>query len=86
MCHVVIGCLISETTHTSKTIIAIPDNEANVCMCFWLCCANRDCSRLMVTFHQKAGTGKLTGVYRKYSSSKFDQMAKAQPADFLLDL
>ncbi|TYG70054.1 hypothetical protein ES288_D05G281200v1 [Gossypium darwinii] len=29
-----------------------------------------ECSRMMVRFHQKAGTGKLTGVQRKYSTSK----------------
>ncbi|KAL5856268.1 hypothetical protein ACOSQ4_006070 [Xanthoceras sorbifolium] len=44
-----------------------------------------ECSRLMVSFHQKAGDGKLTGVYRKYSSSKFGYAAKAEPARFLLD-
>ncbi|KAJ7957967.1 Cyclin [Quillaja saponaria] len=42
------------------------------------------CSRLMVTFHQKAGTGKLTGVHRKYSTSKFGFAAKIEPATFLL--
>ncbi|CAL5377927.1 unnamed protein product [Camellia sinensis] len=45
-----------------------------------------DCSRLMVTYHQKAGTGKLTGVYKKYNLCKFGCMAKAEPAQFLLDL
>ncbi|TKY75536.1 Cyclin-B2-3 protein [Spatholobus suberectus] len=44
-----------------------------------------ECSRLMVTFHQKAGTGKLTGVYRKYSTWKYDCAAKIEPALFLLD-
>ncbi|KAL9251658.1 G2/mitotic-specific cyclin-1-like protein [Drosera capensis] len=34
-----------------------------------------ECSRLMVGFHQKAGTGKLTGVHRKYSTSKFGYAA-----------
>lgn len=43
-----------------------------------------ECSRLMVTFHQKAGTGKLTGVHRKYSTSKFGYAAKFNPAIFLL--
>ncbi|CAB4291000.1 unnamed protein product [Prunus armeniaca] len=45
-----------------------------------------ECSRMMVTFHQKAETGKLTGVHRKYSTWKFGYAAKAQPAAFLLDL
>jgi len=40
----------------------------------------------MVTCHQKAGTGKLTGAYRKYSTWKFGYAAKAEPAQFLLDL
>ncbi|KAI9109636.1 hypothetical protein K1719_019266 [Acacia pycnantha] len=44
-----------------------------------------DCSRMMVEFHQKAGTGKLTGVYRKYCSSKFSHIAKCEPASFLLE-
>ncbi|KAG6653636.1 hypothetical protein CIPAW_05G091400 [Carya illinoinensis] len=45
-----------------------------------------ECSKLMVTFHQKAGTGKLNGVHRKYSTWKFGHVAKAEPARFLLDL
>ncbi|KAL8494352.1 hypothetical protein ACS0TY_025242 [Phlomoides rotata] len=30
-----------------------------------------ECGKLMVSFHQKAGSGKLTGVHKKYSTSKF---------------
>ncbi|GAB4848393.1 G2/mitotic-specific cyclin-1 [Ancistrocladus abbreviatus] len=45
-----------------------------------------ECSRRMVEFHQKAGTGKLTGVHRKYSTSKFGYAAKCEPALFLLEL
>ncbi|XP_022762256.1 G2/mitotic-specific cyclin-2-like [Durio zibethinus] len=45
-----------------------------------------ECSKLMVTYHQKAGSGKLTGVYRKYTSYKFVYAAKTEPAQFLLDL
>ncbi|KAK4751492.1 hypothetical protein SAY87_004974 [Trapa incisa] len=44
-----------------------------------------ECSRMMVTLHQKAGTGKLTGVHRKYSTSKYGYAAKAEPANFLLE-
>ncbi|KAH1243976.1 Cyclin-B2-3 [Glycine max] len=44
-----------------------------------------ECSRLMVTFHQKAGSGKLTGVYRKYNTWKYGCAAKIEPALFLLD-
>jgi hypothetical protein len=44
-----------------------------------------ECSRMMVDFHQKAGTGKLTGVHRKYSLFKFGCAAKVQPALFLLE-
>ncbi|XP_010548224.1 PREDICTED: cyclin-B2-1-like [Tarenaya hassleriana] len=43
-----------------------------------------ECCRKMVTFHQKAETGKLSGVYRKYSSRKFGNIAKCEPAHFLL--
>ncbi|KAL3593077.1 hypothetical protein D5086_011717 [Populus alba] len=44
-----------------------------------------ECSRLMVNFHRIAGTGKLTGAHRKYSTSKFGNAAKNEPAGFLLD-
>ncbi|XP_072957219.1 cyclin-B2-1-like [Typha angustifolia] len=44
-----------------------------------------ECSRLMVDFHQKAGTGKLTGVHRKYSTFKYGCAAKSQPALFVLE-
>ncbi|KAI9127804.1 hypothetical protein K1719_000797 [Acacia pycnantha] len=44
-----------------------------------------ECSRMMVTFHQKAGTGKLTGVFRKYSTWKYGYAANMKPAPFLLD-
>ncbi|KAF9682094.1 hypothetical protein SADUNF_Sadunf05G0072600 [Salix dunnii] len=47
------------------------------------CMADRECSRLMVGFHQKAGTGKLTGVYRKYNTSKFGFTSKCEAAQFL---
>ena len=45
----------------------------------------RECSRMMVNFHQMAGVGKLTGVHRKYSTFKFGCAAKSEPALFLLD-
>ncbi|GLT58820.1 hypothetical protein SLA2020_316830 [Shorea laevis] len=44
-----------------------------------------ECSRLMVSFHQKAGIGKLTGVHRKYSTSKYGYTARIEPANFLLE-
>lgn len=43
-----------------------------------------DCSRLIVGYHQRAATGKLTGVHRKYSISKFGYAAKCEPAHFLV--
>ncbi|KAF7143083.1 hypothetical protein RHSIM_Rhsim05G0047700 [Rhododendron simsii] len=43
-----------------------------------------DCSRLMVTYHQKVG--KLNGVYKKYSSRKFGCATNFEPAQFLLNL
>ncbi|KAG2324330.1 hypothetical protein Bca4012_038845 [Brassica carinata] len=43
-----------------------------------------ECSRKMVGLHHKAGTGKLTGVYRKYNTSKFGYAARTEPAGFLL--
>jgi len=51
----------------------------------FLVCDVRECSRLMVTFHRKAGSGKLTGVYRKYSTWRYGCAAKIEPALFLLD-
>ncbi|XP_057448947.1 G2/mitotic-specific cyclin-1-like [Lotus japonicus] len=44
-----------------------------------------ECSSLMVGFHKMAGTGKLTGVHRKYCSYKFNYTAKCEPASFLLE-
>ncbi|KAG5069625.1 G2/mitotic-specific cyclin-1 [Glycine max] len=44
-----------------------------------------ECSTLMADFHQKAGNGKLTGVHRKYCSSKFSYTAKCEPPRFLLE-
>uniref|UniRef100_A0A2C9WL48 B-like cyclin n=1 Tax=Manihot esculenta TaxID=3983 RepID=A0A2C9WL48_MANES len=44
-----------------------------------------ECSRLMVGFHQKAGTGKLSGVHRKYNTSKFGYTSKCEAAHFLLE-
>ncbi|XP_044470264.1 G2/mitotic-specific cyclin-2-like isoform X2 [Mangifera indica] len=43
-----------------------------------------ECSRLMIGFHQRAATGKLTGVHRKYRTSKFRYTAKAEPAHFVM--
>ncbi|KAL6011924.1 hypothetical protein ACLOJK_002390 [Asimina triloba] len=46
----------------------------------------RECSKMIVDFHQKAGIGgKLTGVHRKYSTSKFGFAARTEPAGFLWD-
>ncbi|KAL2522277.1 Cyclin-B2-4 [Forsythia ovata] len=44
-----------------------------------------ECAKLMVTYHQKACTGKLTSVHKKYSTSKYGYAAKSDPADFLLN-
>ncbi|KAJ6731177.1 CYCLIN-B2-3-RELATED [Salix viminalis] len=44
-----------------------------------------ECSRLMVNFHRNSGNGKLTGVHRKYSTSKFGYAVKNEPATFLLE-
>ncbi|KAK4374289.1 hypothetical protein RND71_004966 [Anisodus tanguticus] len=44
-----------------------------------------ECSKLMVSFHQKAATGRLTGVHSKYSISKYGFVAKIPPASFLLE-
>ncbi|KAH9710674.1 cyclin-B2-3 [Citrus sinensis] len=44
-----------------------------------------ECATLMIGFHQKAATGKLTGVHRKYCTSKFGYISKSEPAQFLLE-
>ncbi|CAN4094086.1 unnamed protein product [Withania somnifera] len=44
-----------------------------------------ECSKLMVSFHQKAAIGKLTGVHRKYSTSKYGYATRCEPASFLLE-
>ncbi|KAK9112511.1 hypothetical protein Scep_020030 [Stephania cephalantha] len=43
------------------------------------------CSSLMVNFHQKAKSGGLTAVYRKYSMLEFGHVARCEPAQFLLE-
>ncbi|XP_047971789.1 G2/mitotic-specific cyclin-2-like [Salvia hispanica] len=43
-----------------------------------------ECSRLVVGLHERAGTGKLTGVHRKYNTSKYGYAARCEPAHFLL--
>ncbi|KAL5557411.1 hypothetical protein UlMin_039647 [Ulmus minor] len=44
-----------------------------------------ECSRLMAGFHQKAATGRLTGVHRKYCTSKYGYTSKSEVAQFLLE-
>ncbi|KAG5381096.1 hypothetical protein IGI04_028938, partial [Brassica rapa subsp. trilocularis] len=43
-----------------------------------------ECSRKMAGLHHEAGTGKLTGVYRKYNTSKFGYASRTEPAVTLL--
>ncbi|PIN17229.1 Cyclin B [Handroanthus impetiginosus] len=43
-----------------------------------------ECSRIIVGFHDKAATGKLTGVHRKYNTSKFGYAARCETAHFLV--
>ncbi|KAF3634502.1 Cyclin-B2-2 [Capsicum annuum] len=44
-----------------------------------------ECSKLMVSFHQKAAVEKLTGGYRKYNTSKYGNAARCEPVSFLLE-
>ncbi|KAJ0456454.1 putative cyclin domain-containing protein [Helianthus annuus] len=44
-----------------------------------------ECSRMIVGYHQRAATGRLTGVYRKYNTSKFCYAAKCEPAKFIVE-
>ncbi|KAM3287891.1 hypothetical protein P3S67_021321 [Capsicum chacoense] len=41
------------------------------------------CSKLMVSFHQKTAVGKLTGMHQKYSTFKYGNAARYEPASFL---
>ncbi|CAH8262592.1 unnamed protein product [Arabidopsis lyrata] len=43
-----------------------------------------ECLRKLVSLHQRAATGNLTGVYRKYNTSKFGYIAKCEAAHFLM--
>ncbi|XP_076892873.1 G2/mitotic-specific cyclin-2-like [Bidens hawaiensis] len=43
-----------------------------------------ECSQMMVTLHQKSGTGKLVAVFNKYAASKYGWVARIEPADFVL--
>ncbi|KAI3451389.1 hypothetical protein Pfo_008054 [Paulownia fortunei] len=45
-----------------------------------------ECSRLVIGFHEKAATGKLTGVHRKYNTSKFGYAARCEPAHCLVQI
>ncbi|KAI3725551.1 hypothetical protein L1987_65341 [Smallanthus sonchifolius] len=44
-----------------------------------------ECSKMIVSLHQKSGTGKLVSVYKKYGTSKYGYIARTQPANFMLD-
>ncbi|KAK1423519.1 hypothetical protein QVD17_18823 [Tagetes erecta] len=44
-----------------------------------------ECSRKIVGYHERAASGRLTGVFRKYNTSKFDYVAKCGPAKFIVD-
>ncbi|XP_073133993.1 cyclin-B2-3-like [Henckelia pumila] len=44
-----------------------------------------ECAKLMATFHNNAWKSKLTGVHKKYSTSKYGYAAKTKPAVSLID-
>ncbi|KAL8472500.1 hypothetical protein ACS0TY_029010 [Phlomoides rotata] len=43
-----------------------------------------ECTGLIVGFHERAATGKLTGVHRKYNTSKYGYAARCEAAHFLI--
>ncbi|KAI4295104.1 hypothetical protein MLD38_040627 [Melastoma candidum] len=43
------------------------------------------CAMAMAGLHQKSGTGKLTGVHKKYNTSKLGYTARTEPANFILN-
>jgi len=45
---------------------------------------NRDCARLLASFHSNVGNGKLKVVYRKYSDPQKGAVAVIPPAKYLL--
>ncbi|XVE56277.1 hypothetical protein DITRI_Ditri03aG0225700 [Diplodiscus trichospermus] len=69
-------CTLSGSKHWSKTSEWYTTYSVEQLM---------ECTKMMVTFHQKAGTGKLTGVQKKYSTSKYGYAAKTEVATFLLE-
>ncbi|KAF6159801.1 hypothetical protein GIB67_030059 [Kingdonia uniflora] len=70
-------CIVNRFKHWSKTSEWHAKYSENDLM---------ECARLMVTYHQKAASGKLTGVHKKYSTFKYGLAAKSEPANFLLDI
>ncbi|KAL4579077.1 hypothetical protein LXL04_015212 [Taraxacum kok-saghyz] len=44
-----------------------------------------ECSKMMVSLHQKSGTGKLVSVFKKYGTMKYGHVARTQPAHFMLE-
>ncbi|KAK9071788.1 hypothetical protein SSX86_008217 [Deinandra increscens subsp. villosa] len=44
-----------------------------------------ECSKMMVSLHQKSGKGRLVSVFKKYGTSKYGYTARTQPANFMLD-
>ncbi|KAL0366481.1 UNVERIFIED_CONTAM: Cyclin-B2-3 [Sesamum radiatum] len=69
-------CTLSGSKQWSKTCERHANYSENQLM---------ECAKLMVSLHQKAGTGKLTSVYKKYNTSKYGYAARTEPAVFLID-
>lgn len=44
-----------------------------------------ECAKMMVSLHQKSGSGKLVSVFKKYGTSKYGHVARTQPANFMLE-
>ncbi|PHT74287.1 Cyclin-B2-2 [Capsicum annuum] len=51
------------------------DKNQILCVIMCLIFSDKECSKLMVSFHQKTAVGKLTGMHRKYSTSKYGNAA-----------
>ncbi|KAI7734678.1 hypothetical protein M8C21_009096 [Ambrosia artemisiifolia] len=44
-----------------------------------------ECSKMIVGYHQRASTGRCTGVYKKYNTLKYGYAAKCEPAKSLVE-
>ena len=50
----------------------------------FVCCVNRECSKVLALHHSRCGESKLRAVYKKYSKIENGGVALVSPAKSLL--